>query len=148
MALRVRFATARVRLSGQMAVANPRDLLDRVVDAGGILLRVECLHPDGMQAAAMVLTFDAGRMLLSVSADASGLTALALETQDDVPGGLEDSSESEPWWRVLGNALGGVELRGADGAAIRLQFRPSDQNPRFITITARGTVLGVELEPA
>ncbi len=143
---RVRFEPARVRLSGEMTDSNVRDLLGRVVEAGGVLLRVECLHPVGTNAAALVLTFDVGRLLLSVHPDAPGLTTLALENPDDVPGGLEDASENEPWWRGLGNALGGVEAGGTDGAAIRLQFRLTDQNPRFITIAALGTVVGIELE--
>ena len=130
-----------------MTETNARDLLVRVVDAGGVLLRVECLHPDGMIAAAVLLTFDVGQLLLSVRNDGPGLSALALETPEDVPGGLEDASEGEPWWRVLGTVLGGVEAKTADSSAIRLQFRSTDQNPRFISITARGAVVGAELEP-
>ncbi len=130
-----------------MTQSSATELLDRVVNASGVLLRVQCLHPDGMNAAAILLTFDVGRLLLCVRPEVPGLTALGLEKPEDVPGGLVEAGEDDPWWMVLGNALCGVESRGADGSAVRLQFRKVDENPRFITFAARGAGVGVLLEP-
>jgi len=128
-----------------MSESSATELLDRVVGAGGVLLRVECLHPDGTNAAAMLLTFDIGRLLVCVSPETPGVTVLSLERPEEVPGGLEDTGQEEPWWRILGNALCGVKARGSDG--VRLQFRKTDENPRFVAITARGTLVNAELEP-
>ena len=129
-----------------MTEPSATNLLDRVVDAGGVLLRVEYLHPDGMNAAAILLTFDVGRLLLCVRSEAKGLTALPLEKPEDVPGGLEDTGEDDPWWRILGNALCGVDSQRPDD--IRLQFRKTEENPKFVTVAARGSRVRVELEQA
>ena len=108
-----------------MTEPTATELLDRVVDAGGVLLRVECLLPDGLDAAAMLFTFDVGRLLVSVRPETRGIAALSLEKPEEVPGGLQDTGQEEPWWRILGNALCGVESRGSDG--LRLQFRKTEE---------------------
>lgn len=73
---------------------------------------------------------------------------MSLQKPEDVPGGLEDAGESEPWWRLLGNAVCAVESLAPNGETVRLQFRRTEGNPRFITLSARGASVRVELEPA
>ena len=131
-----------------MADSTPKEFLDRVVDAGGVLLRVECLHPDGSNAVAILLTFDVGRLLFSARPEGRGLAAMSLQKPEDLPGGLEDAGENEPWWRLLGNAVCAVESPAQNAEIVRLQFRRAEGNPRFITLSATGAAVRVELEPA
>jgi len=128
--------------------STPKLFLDRLVDARGVLLRVECLQPDGFNAVAILLTFDVGRLLFSAHPDGQGLAALRLQKPEDVPGGLEDAGENEPWWRLLGNAVCAVESPTPNGESVRLQFRGTEANPRFITLSAVGAAVRVEFEPA
>ena len=131
-----------------MAESTPKEFLDRVVNAGGVLLRVECLHPDGSSAVAILLTFDVGRLLFSALPEGRGLAAMSLQKPEDVPGGLEDTGENEPWWRLLGNAVCAVESPAPNREKVRLQFRRTEANPKFLTLSAMGAVVRAELDPA
>ena len=128
-------------------MATQVDLLERVVNGGGVLLRVEArISRGGGTASALLLTFDVGRLFLSVEPGSGELSSAALEKAEDGPEGLVDACEEEPWWRVLGSPLSGVVAEAPGRAAIRLQFRSADQQPKFVTLRARGASLQAVLE--
>lgn len=123
-------------------------LFERVVSEGGVLLKVDAFGAgEGGAAQLLQLTFDLGR--IGVSADpADGGTLSIRQLQIDEPGGVS-LVEDEPWWRLLGSPLSGVSpSRGSDGAPeMRLQFRPDDENPRFVRLRAAGDSVRALLEP-
>lgn len=124
-----------------------RILFERAAGGGGQLLRVERL-PDGAGrkgagregaegageaeregvGRAWLFTFDVGRIL--VTAEGGALRGDHLVSAEDVPSGLVDASEDEPWWRLLGNPLTRVGPESPDG--LDLQFRHDDANPRRV----------------
>ncbi len=127
-------------------MATALELLENVVSSRGVLLRVGTqTPPGGRSASALLLTFDAGRLLLSVDPGSEELACMALEKPEDVPGGIVDVSEEDPWWRVLGAPLSDATVDPPDGTTLRLQFRPDDHNPRFITLSAHGASLRAAL---
>jgi hypothetical protein len=129
--------------------------LQRTADAGGRLLKAERLDPGGageaQRAAAFLITFDVGRLLVSVDASRGDLASCYLEPGDEAPPGLVDTAEDEPWWRILGAPLvrvwlGDVTPAGGSGRGFRLQFREEDDNPRIITLDADGPLVRVSVE--
>lgn len=99
----------------------------------------------------LLLTFDVGRILVvAVPASAPATAALSIEyagSREHAPPGLRDSGEDEPWWRVLGQPLARVwRPSETEGEAVCLQFRADDQNPRVVSLTARGAGVAVRLE--
>lgn len=141
-----------VRRIASSAVREPAtDVLDRVREAGGRLLRAERapLGPGESGASATLrLTFDVGRVLLRVTAEGPA----GLDAEVDDPGESEgpgaapsylNADEDEPWWRLLGQPLLRVEARGPEESpeALLLQFRREDERPRRVEIVAeRGAV--------
>ena len=58
-------------------------------------------------------------------------------------------NEEEPWWALLGHPLTRAdEIFEPDGhrAALDLQFRHDDDNPRCVTLTLRQDVVEVVVE--
>jgi len=131
--------------------------LQRAADAGGRVLKAERLDPGGaaeaQRAAAFLVTFDVGRLLVSVDPGSGELTSFSLEPGDEAPSGLVDAAEDEPWWRIIGAPLVRVWLsdatpegggrghagsprggEGSDGRGFRLQFREDDANPRIVAL--------------
>jgi hypothetical protein len=119
-------------------------VFERAAEAGGQLLRVDRLTSpgDGKTPVAMLLTFDVGRILLSADPDHDRLDAAAIPEAESVPGGLEDASEDEPWWRLLGCAL--VEAEAATPDRLRLAFRLSGGRVRTVIFERRGAGLHAE----
>ncbi|MGH0035872.1 MAG: hypothetical protein ACQGVK_12670 [Myxococcota bacterium] len=124
--------------------APAQSLFERAAQAGGQLLRVERLPDGGREglAPAFLLTFDVGRILLTVEGGA--LRGDHLVSQQDVPSGLVDAAEEEPWWRLLGNPLHRVAAPRDGG--LDLQFRADDANPRVVRLRARGALVSAGLE--
>lgn len=122
-------------------------LLDEWLARGARLLHVERLplraSLDPGRSLALLLTFDCGALL--VEADAGALSI----TGGEAPEGAISADEEEPWWALLGHELCGVRI-DADAAGVagraRLQFRPDDQNPRFVSLRARDGQLRVVAE--
>lgn len=126
------------------------EILERVAAAGTQLLRAE-LQPSrgaGDGVAALVLTFDLGRVLLHVDPATGLLTEHLLDAGDATPAALEVADEEEPWWRVLGSPLvRALEINPGQGVlGVALQFRQDADNPRRIAILARGEGLTVQLQ--
>ncbi len=110
-------------------------LLERVVEAGGRLLRVDRLPAPGGAGAGrsevLRLTFDVAVVELRESAG-----RLEAEAAGGEPGpGFVDANEDEPWWALLGSPLVRV---GAEtgGAELRVQFRADDENPRRVVLAS------------
>lgn len=130
------------------------ELLERVVELGGRILRVERSSPasdDGeeeMCAPAILLTFDVARILVTARPGRS-LELRQLDVEEDAGVALVDASDSEPWWRVAGNPLARTADEEGEGGglrAVRLQFRPDDQSPRFISLGLDSGLVRARLE--
>jgi hypothetical protein len=129
-------------------VSSLQTRLDEWLARGARLLHVERLplraSLDPKRALTLLLTFDCG--VLRIEADAEALRVV--QSDDPVDGAVSDDQE-EPWWALLGHELCGLELDvDAQGVAqrMRLQFRPDDQNPRFVRLAARDGQLRVVAE--
>lgn len=116
------------------------EILERIRDAKAKLLAVEQLPGvggDEQLAAAFLLVFEVGRVLVAGDTAAGSLCAIQAEDADDVPGGMQTSLEDEPWWRVVGCPLHG-SWSESDGRMLRLQLRGDTESPRFITLALEG----------
>jgi hypothetical protein len=116
------------------------ELLDRARDGQAKLLAVERLPSTGgdeQLAAAFLLVFDAGRILVAGDAAAGELCAMHIDDEDAAPSGLQSSLEDEPWWRVIGSPLCGAWAE-SDGRVLRLQLRADADAPRFVTLALEG----------
>jgi hypothetical protein len=125
------------------------EVLERARDARAKLLAVERLPgvgSDEQLAAAFLLVFDAGRVLVAGETAGHALCATHLEASEDVPGGMVSTLEDEPWWRVIGSPLCGAWVE-ADGRVLRLQLRSDEDAPRFITISCEGEAVRSALAP-
>ncbi len=127
------------------------ELFDRAAEARGRILRAERraatgFTDDPLVGIAYVLTFDVGRILVGSDGAGGRLELAFVESAEDVPAGLEDLAEEEPWWRVLGNPLCGAwpnapgeaaESPTSDGlTSVCLQFREDSENPKLIELRA------------
>jgi len=128
-------------------IGREMELLERVAEAKGRLLRVQCYRERAGKAPRLVsgllLTFDVGRIL--VWADPAqngegGLSYMHVEDTEDLSAGLVELDEREPWWRVLGSPLFRVRRKTGPGG-VCLQFRASDSNPRFIDIVQKDRLI-------
>ena len=79
-----------------------------------------------------------------VARDGAVLCAQHLESADDKPPGLVSSQEEEPWWRLLGCALSGVESAD-EGERLRLQFEAGGPEPRVVTLAREAEGVRCEL---
>ena len=124
------------------------ELFERAASGGGQLLRAELASGSGsgQRTSVLLLTFDVGRVLVRAEPATGGLVVEHVETSEKVPDGLVDASEEEPWWRVLGQPIVGAWPLDDQGAALRIQFRADDQNPRRVTLEARGGQVAIGLE--
>lgn len=127
------------------------ELFERAAESKGRILRVERRaatgHADDPQVGlAFVLTFDVGLVLVGSDGAGGRLELAHVEDAAALPAGLEDLTEEEPWWRVVGNPLCGVwpnapgdaaETNKGDGlTSICLQFREDSENPKLIALRA------------
>jgi hypothetical protein len=124
------------------------EVFEHAAAAGGQLLQVERLAPaagSGEDAAALVLTFDVGRILLSLDPGTARLVATHLATSGDVPGGALSANEEEPWWRLLGAALARATA-SEDASRLRLEFRIAGAAPRTLALVSDGIRLRASIE--
>lgn len=122
--------------------------LQRVVEAGGRLLKVERVPGAGPNIApAFLLTFDVGRLLIEVDVAAGRVHSVHVEGPDDTPPQLEAASEDEPWWRMMGCLLARVTAGEVGAQGLRLQFREDQDNPRIVSLSPSGADVQVRLEP-
>jgi len=115
------------------------EFFERARDAEAKLLAVERLPAPGQPneeslGVAVLLTLDAGRILVSAVPAAKKLHAMHLQDKEDAPSGTVSAVEEEPWWRLIGAPLVRVWAEDA-GAALRLQFRNDDDSPRFALLS-------------
>lgn len=136
------------------------ELFERVAEARARILRVERLDtvgaPEGPTAGAgYLLTFDAGRILVTADRSSESLVARQIEEPSELSGTLVCQDEAEPWWRVAGNSItrcwpgAGGEGAATSGGALcdlRLQFREDDDNPKVISLKFAAGAVRVELE--
>jgi hypothetical protein len=125
------------------------ELFERAVAGGGQLLRAETapLGAGPSPVAVLALTFDVGRIEVRADPAAAALAIDYVESADQLPDTLEDASEEEPWWRVLGSPLARAWPAGPDHpGAVCIQFRGDDQNPRIVTLQPRGAAVAIRLE--
>ena len=124
------------------------EVFERAAAAGGRLLKVDQLPlADGSDedAAALVLTFDVGRILVSFDSASSCLVATHVAEAGDVPGSTVDASEAEPWWRFLGAPLVAATESEA-GACLRLEFQVAGARTRTLALVSDGTRLQATIE--
>lgn len=123
--------------------------LERVVEAGGRLLKVDQLGAvrTGL-AGRFLLTFDVGRLLLELEPGVGRIRAVVIEGVDEIPAGVEDVSEEDPWWRVIGSPLTRVEAGDVGAQGLRLQFRADHENPRIVALQPSGSEIQLTLEAA
>lgn len=136
-------------------MSNPSglEIFERVVAAGGRLLRVEGDLP-GPSPEMLVLTLDVGRIVIRPGED--GLRVEQIADRSALPDDLEVLDESEPWWRLLGQPLtaawpGGVEdgigARGLGSLMVlKLRFREASNNTRIVRLEATGRALRSAIE--
>jgi hypothetical protein len=127
----------------------------RAAEAKGRILKAERLDPGGageaQRAVAFLVTFDVGRLLVSVDPDSGEITSHFVEPGSEAPAGLVDAVEDEPWWRVLGSPLVRVWFGDATQGgrrSVRLQFREDDENPKIVALDADGPLLQAALAEA
>lgn len=124
------------------------EVLERAGEARAQLLTVERAPVEGpgegdeRHGASFLLVFDVGRVLVAGEGDA--LCARHLESADDKPPGLVSSQEEEPWWRLLGCALSGVQSEDG-GERLRLQFETGGPAPRVVTFAREPDAVRCEL---
>ncbi len=122
--------------------------LERVVEAGGCLLKTDRLGGMGPQlASGFMLTFDVGRLLLEVDAAAGKIRSVVVESVEDIPSGMTNTSEDEPWWRVIGAPLARVWAGEIGAQGLRLQFRADEEHPRIVALVPSGSELQATLDP-
>ncbi len=79
-------------------------LFERAAAAGSQLMQVQREHSASeSESGKFLLTFDVGRILVRDGGDA--LVAEHLESSDEIPAGMVNATDEEPWWRVLGSPL-------------------------------------------
>ncbi len=123
------------------------ELFERAVQGGGQLLRAEVGYAGDGALAAVLLTFDLGRIAVLPEPATGSLSIEYVDVPERVPDGLSDASEEEPWWRLLGQPIARVWPAGpADEGSVSLQFRADDQNPRIVTLAPRASGVSVRLE--
>lgn len=119
--------------------------LERVVEAGGVLLKAERLAgPNPQLVAGLLLTFDVGRLLVEVDPGAATIRTTIIESKDAVPPGMENATEEDPWWRLVGAPLARVT---SSKTGVRLQFRADGDSPRIVALENDGGEVRTSLDP-
>jgi len=117
---------------------SAQEILDRVAEAGGKLLRVtrDPIAGGAGTSQRVVLTFDVGALALSSAG--RGLEGLAVESGDAA---RLDAGEEEPWWAVIGHPLTRVQAQA--GGALLVQFRADEASPRVFLLEPIGGAVGI-----
>ena len=114
--------------------------LQKLADAHSLLLRAERQGESvGGASSGLLLTFEAGRLLVRVEAASGEVHSVHLESREGLPEGLEDAAEDEPWWRLIGFPITRVWRDESGRGGLRLQFRGDEENPRVVALTADGS---------
>lgn len=125
------------------------ELFERAVKGGGQLLRAD-VAPLGDRmdrVSVLMLTFDLGRIAVTADPRTDALGVDYLESAAHAPAGLQDASEEEPWWRVLGAPIARAWPLGPEAeGAVCLQFRADDRSPRIVSLLPRGGSVVIRLE--
>ena len=126
------------------------ELFERAVAGGGQLLRAEAAlaGDSATRVSRLLLTFDVGRVLVRAEPATGSLAIDYVVDSDEAPPALTDVSEEEPWWRVLGQPLARAWPVDDAGGSVCIQFRADDQNPRLVSLEARGGAVAIRLEAA
>ena len=126
------------------------ELLERAAEAASTLLRIEqALAPGGTDLSGLLLTFDVGRILLSLDLATQEVREKQVASREQLSEPFDRMDEEEPWWRVLGNPLTRVrDLKVGVGKGVALQFRTDADNPRLIAILPGDRGLRVEFQGA
>ena len=125
------------------------ELFERTVSGGGQLLRVDVspLGGGAGRVAALMLTFDLGRITVTAEPATGALLIDYVDSPEHTPGGLQDASEEEPWWRLLGALLARAWPAGDDPhGAVCIQFRADGQSARTVILEPRGPGVSIKLE--
>jgi len=125
------------------------ELFERAISGGGQLLQAEIapLGADTATVAMLALTFDVGRIVVHAEPGGAELSIEYVESPEQISKALQDASEEEPWWRLLGSPLARAWPPGPDHpGAVCIQFRGDDQNPRVVTLQPRGSAIRIRLE--
>jgi hypothetical protein len=127
------------------------ELFRRAAAAGAQILKVARPGTPGdgraERAGAFLLTFDVGHILVSTDPASGCLVPVHLREPDEIPGGLVDASEEEPWWRILGCPLAHAEV-AANSTTIRLGFVISKERTRTLALEIEGGLVRAAIDPA
>ena len=115
------------------------EVLERVAESGGRLLRVERepgAGPAGRSRSRVLrLTFDLAVVELRAASAGRGA---ALEAVTLVPGSAPappvSADEEGPWWTLIGHPL--TRVATLPDGALRVQFRPDAASPRILLLGA------------
>ncbi len=122
-------------------MSNGTEVLERVAQAGGRLLRVErepAPGPGGaLRSRRLRLTFDVGAVELRAAPE-----GLAAGDGGDRPG-LLGADEDEPWWTVIGNPLTRVAPHEERGCLV--QFRQDEASPKLMILVPDGDTVEVRV---
>jgi hypothetical protein len=123
------------------------EVFERAAASSAQLLQVMRLGGAGDDStslpAAVLMTFDVGRILISADPTTRRLEAVELPDADSLPSGLADAAEDEPWWRLLGCSLAAVATESPE--KIRLEFRISGGLVRTLILERSGGGLRTSL---
>ena len=72
---------------------------------------------------------------------------MVFEAGETLPPGLEDASEDEPWWRIMGGPLAKVWAGEIGAQGMKLQFRADTDNPRVLVLEPSGSEVKISLDP-
>jgi hypothetical protein len=115
------------------------ETLERVIQARGRLLRVQRVPlagPAGARSSsALRLTFDAGIVTLRPCGKEADLEVQVGHLPDAGSPVFVSASEEDPWWKVMGCSLTGVQVRA--GGGVWMQFRGDQDNPRCFALYPR-----------
>lgn len=79
--------------------------------------------------------------------EAGAVRSAVIERVEEMPPGVEDVSEVEPWWRLVGGPLARVWAGEVAAQGLRLQFCADHENPRIIALQPAGSELQLTLDP-
>ena len=115
------------------------EVLENAAAARTPLLRVETGPGESL-----MLTFEAGRVLVRAEPRVGELCAELIEPGDTTLRGTAILNEEEPWWRLIGSPLF-CATAIEEGGGVALQFRADTDNPRVVEIVSKGAILHVGL---
>jgi len=113
------------------------EVLENAAAARTPLLRVEAGPGESL-----LLTFEAGPVLVRAEPRVGVLRAELIEPGNTALRGTAILNEEEPWWRLIGSPLF-CATAIEEGGGVALQFRADTDNPRVVEIVSKGAILHV-----